>query len=286
MLKRAMLGLLAVVAAVVTLLALADAFGLGGTARWAVAVTAGAVVVAALGALLVAGRDRRQEPAPDAAAQPSLPARNGRPAERVPLGPVIVPAPALSGDVPAPALRAFVPPGSPAELVTRPAAPTPVAPPTPEGLAPPPAPPAPAPPEGLTLPPDPIPEGLAPAPAPPAPAAPEGLAPAPPPNPSAVEPSRGPSLDLAAATPGEIRRGVASGEQAVVELLVEQGDLTSAGPLTDRDVQTMVFVAIAARDLIDALLGSGQLAGAAPLGALSHGDPPARFRPPRVVRSD
>lgn len=66
-------------------------------------------------------------------------------------------------------------------------------------------------------------------------------------------------IDLRDATPEQIRRGVASGQRALIDLLVEQGDLTGHGPITDHDVRTLVFVAVSARDLVGALLGAGAL---------------------------
>lgn len=61
-------------------------------------------------------------------------------------------------------------------------------------------------------------------------------------------------IDLSGADPEEIRRGLAAGERELIEQLVDDGELTDGGPITDRDVETLVFVAVSTSDLLEALL--------------------------------
>lgn len=51
-----------------------------------------------------------------------------------------------------------------------------------------------------------------------------------------------------------IERSIAAGTTAVIEALVEVGELTGSGPITDSDVRTIVFVSVATAELLDLLL--------------------------------
>ena len=84
--------------------------------------------------------------------------------------------------------------------------------------------------------------------------------------------SRPAPLELHKYSPGEIMAVVRTQESELVDTLIDEGVLTTSGPITDRDVRTMLFVAVSSNELIDVLTaasgdgntasGDGNTAGA------------------------
>ncbi len=73
-----------------------------------------------------------------------------------------------------------------------------------------------------------------------------------------------PVIDLRAVdgqTPSSIDAAINVGEVEVVATLIEQGMLTTAGPITDRDVRTMVYVAFTSNELRKLLVAGGSPEG-------------------------
>lgn len=52
---------------------------------------------------------------------------------------------------------------------------------------------------------------------------------------------------------------IAGGERKVIDTLIRQGMLTTAGPITDRDVRTMVYVAFTSNELRKIIMSRGQV---------------------------
>lgn len=80
-----------------------------------------------------------------------------------------------------------------------------------------------------------------------------------------------PAIELHAYSSDEVMTVVKAQERDLVETLIGEGLLTTEGPITDRDVRTMVFVAVSSTELIEVLTASldggvdGQHAGPAAL---------------------
>lgn len=74
-----------------------------------------------------------------------------------------------------------------------------------------------------------------------------------------------PIIDLrtaaAAISGGGIEAAIRSGEYGVIASLIEQGLLSTDGPITDRDVRTMVYVAFTSSELRKILLAGGTIDG-------------------------
>ena len=64
-----------------------------------------------------------------------------------------------------------------------------------------------------------------------------------------------------ASAPCEIEAAIRSGEMQVIASLIEQGVLSTEGPISDRDVRTMVYVAFTSSELRKILLAGGTLDG-------------------------
>ncbi|MFW2380137.1 MAG: hypothetical protein ACN4GZ_00150 [Acidimicrobiales bacterium] len=60
-------------------------------------------------------------------------------------------------------------------------------------------------------------------------------------------------LELHKYSPAEIMSVVKSQEGVLVDTLIEEGVLSTAGPITDKDIRTMVFVAVSSNELIEVL---------------------------------
>lgn len=64
-----------------------------------------------------------------------------------------------------------------------------------------------------------------------------------------------------------IAAAIAGGERKVIETLIRQGMLTTGGPITDRDVRTMVYVAFTSNELRKIIMAGGRVnTGEATLG--------------------
>lgn len=92
----------------------------------------------------------------------------------------------------------------------------------------------------------------------------------------AVRPSRVTSSD-------KLTAAIRSGESQVINSLINQGMLTTSGPITDRDVRTMVYVAFTSNELRKLILAGGTpdgvRAGDLELGEVELFDE-SRFAPP------
>ena len=62
-----------------------------------------------------------------------------------------------------------------------------------------------------------------------------------------------PAVELLKYSSSEIAAVVKEQESALVDTLIDEGLLTTDGPITDRDVRTMVFVAVSSTELVDVL---------------------------------
>ncbi len=60
-------------------------------------------------------------------------------------------------------------------------------------------------------------------------------------------------LELHKYSASEIMSVVKNQEGALVDTLIEEGVLSTSGPITDKDIRTMVFVAVSSNELIDVL---------------------------------
>jgi hypothetical protein len=60
-------------------------------------------------------------------------------------------------------------------------------------------------------------------------------------------------IDLREVTPERIRASVDAGAADVIQALVDQQVLSSRGPLTERDIRTMIFIALSSQDLENTL---------------------------------
>jgi hypothetical protein len=83
------------------------------------------------------------------------------------------------------------------------------------------------------------------------------------------------TLELHKYSSTEILEVVKTQEGVLVDTLIEEGVLSTSGPLTDKDIRTMVFVAVSSNELIDVLTQAQQEAVALNGGgehALSAGD--------------
>jgi hypothetical protein len=68
-----------------------------------------------------------------------------------------------------------------------------------------------------------------------------------------------PIIDLRnAAGSNNLDVAIRSGELEVIATLIEQGMLSTSGPITDRDVRTMVYVAFTSNELRKLLLAGGR----------------------------
>jgi hypothetical protein len=65
--------------------------------------------------------------------------------------------------------------------------------------------------------------------------------------------SGSPAVELLKYSSSEIAAVVKEQESALVDTLIDEGLLTTDGPITDRDVRTMVFVAVSSTELVDVL---------------------------------
>jgi hypothetical protein len=70
--------------------------------------------------------------------------------------------------------------------------------------------------------------------------------------------------DVATTTGSGIESAIRSGEVEVISALIEQGMLSTAGPISDRDVRTMVYVAFTSNELRKLLLAGGSPEGPNP----------------------
>lgn len=74
-----------------------------------------------------------------------------------------------------------------------------------------------------------------------------------------------PIIDLrlaqAATTSNDVEAAIRSGEVEVISSLIEQGVLSTDGPISDRDVRTMVYVAFTSSELRKILLAGGTIDG-------------------------
>lgn len=72
---------------------------------------------------------------------------------------------------------------------------------------------------------------------------------------------RPPMLDLrdgSAIEPEGVTKAIEAGEYQVIETLIRQGMLSTVGPITDRDVRTMVYVAFTSNELRKLILAGGR----------------------------
>ncbi len=85
------------------------------------------------------------------------------------------------------------------------------------------------------------------------------------------------------APPGKLTAAIRSGEIQVINSLISQGMLSTSGPITDRDVRTMVYVAFTSNELRKLILAGGTpdgiRAGDLDLGEVELFDE-SRFAPP------
>ena len=80
-----------------------------------------------------------------------------------------------------------------------------------------------------------------------------------------IEMPLAPIIDLRGDRPGHdpanIEAAIRSGELDVISSLIDQGLLSTEGPISDRDVRTMVFVAFSSNELRKILLAGGSVDG-------------------------
>ncbi|MEZ5341905.1 MAG: hypothetical protein R2706_10785 [Acidimicrobiales bacterium] len=60
-------------------------------------------------------------------------------------------------------------------------------------------------------------------------------------------------LPLAGYTPAQIRQSVRDGQIGAIADMTKAGLLSDAGPITEQDVGTLVFMAISANELLEGL---------------------------------
>ena len=70
---------------------------------------------------------------------------------------------------------------------------------------------------------------------------------------SPVPLSASPVLSVDGYTPAEVRRSVELGQAGAISDMTASGLLSNAGPITEADVGTLVFMAISANDLLEQL---------------------------------
>ncbi len=76
-----------------------------------------------------------------------------------------------------------------------------------------------------------------------------------------ADPPRTPTIDLRdrpAIEPEGVANAIQAGEHQVIETLIHQGMLSTSGPITDRDVRTMVYVAFTSNELRKLILAGGR----------------------------
>jgi hypothetical protein len=79
----------------------------------------------------------------------------------------------------------------------------------------------------------------------------------------------------------EIEAAIRSGELDVIASLIDEGVLSTEGPISDRDVRTMVYVAFTSSELRKILLAGGTIDG--DNSALELGEIEIFHRPPTVA---